>query len=103
MCTAENAIQKAVRIAGGQSKLARLCRTSQPRIWQCLNRNQRVPADLVLSIENATGGIVTRSELRPDLYPEASPTLNQMMPQISPADQSGNPSVDPSSTAQASP
>lgn len=101
MCTAETAIQKAVRIAGGQAKLARLCRTSQPRIWQCLNRNQRVPADLVLRIEFATDGAVTRTELRPDLYPEASPTLNQMMPQISTVDQSGKPSVHPSSTAQA--
>lgn len=97
MCAAETAIQKAVRIAGGQSNLARLCRTSQPRIWQCLNRNQRVPADLVLPIEFATAGAVTRTDLRPDLYPEASPTLNQMMPQISTADQSGKPSVNPSS------
>ena len=102
MCTAETAIQKAVRIAGGQAKLARLCRTSQPRIWQCLNRNQRVPADLVLRIEFATDGAVTRTELRPDLYPEASPTLNQMMPQISTGVQSGKPSVHPSSNAQAS-
>lgn len=65
----ESPIEKAVRLVDGQSALARLCNTSQPRIWQCLNRNQRVPADLVLPIEAATGGQVTRHELRPDLYP----------------------------------
>lgn len=65
----ETPIEKAVRVVGGQSELARRCKTSQPRIWQCLNRNQRVPADLVLLIESATEGEVTRHELRPDLYP----------------------------------
>lgn len=65
----ESPIERAVRLVDGQSELARRCKTSQPRIWQCLNRNQRVPADLVLPIEAATGGLVTRHELRPDLYP----------------------------------
>lgn len=65
----ETPIEKAVRIAGGQAELARRCNTSQPRIWQCINRNQRIPADLVLPIEKATGGEVSRHVLRPDLYP----------------------------------
>ena len=65
----ETPIKKAVRIAGGQAELARRCSTSQPRIWQCVHRNLRVPADLVLSIEKATGGEVSRHDLRPDLYP----------------------------------
>lgn len=65
----EAPIEKAVRIAGGQAALARRCETSQPRIWQCIHRNQRIPADLVLPIERATGGEVSRHELRPDLYP----------------------------------
>lgn len=62
-------IQKAVQIAGSQAELARRCGTSQPRIWQCINRNLRIPADLVLPIERATDGEVTRFEMRPDLYP----------------------------------
>jgi len=65
----ETPIEKAVRIAGGQAELARRCNTSQPRIWQCINRNQRIPADLVLPIEKATSGEVSRHVLRPDLYP----------------------------------
>ncbi len=69
MTEIETPIQKAVRIAGGQAELARRCETSQPRIWQCIHRNQRIPADLVLPIEKATAGEVSRHELRPDLYP----------------------------------
>lgn len=65
----ERPIERAVRLAGGQAELARLCKTSQPRIWQCLHRNLTVPAELVLPIERAVGGAVTRYELRPDLYP----------------------------------
>lgn len=69
----EKPFAKAVRIVGSQTELARLCRTSQPRIWQCLHRNKVVPAELVLIIESATGGKVSRHELRPDLYPEPIP------------------------------
>jgi len=29
----------------------------------------RVPAERVLAIENATDGVISRHELRPDLYP----------------------------------
>lgn len=66
---AERPIDKAIRLAGSQVELARRCNTSQPRIWQCANRNRRVPADLAIPIEKAVGGEVTRHELRPDLYP----------------------------------
>ncbi|WP_341477931.1 transcriptional regulator [Pseudomonas viridiflava] len=65
----ERPVETVVRLAGGQAKLARLCSTSQPRIWQCINRNQKVPADLVIPFEKAVDGRVTRHELRPDLYP----------------------------------
>lgn len=72
MTNNESPMQKAVRLAGGQAELARLCGTSQPRIWQCVNRNKRVPAELVLPIEAATDGAVSRFDLRPDLYPSES-------------------------------
>ena len=65
----ERPIDQVVRLAGGQAELARRCNTSQPRIWQCINRNQRVPADLVIPLEKAVMGEVTRHQLRPDLYP----------------------------------
>lgn len=37
-------------------------------------RVRGVPAHQVLAIESATG--VSRHDLRPDIYPESSPTLN---------------------------
>ncbi|MDN7144132.1 helix-turn-helix domain-containing protein [Pseudomonas sp. JQ170] len=66
----ERPVDAVVRLAGGQAELARRCNTSQPRIWQCVHRNQRVPADLVIPFEKAVGAQVTRHQLRPDLYPE---------------------------------
>lgn len=66
--TNTEALQKAIDRAGGQNQLAKICNTSQPRIWNWLNRDaQKVPAEYVLVIEKATG--VSRSDLRPDLYP----------------------------------
>ena len=38
-----------------------------------VNGNRRVPAERVIEIESATGGQVTRHELRPDLYPKEKP------------------------------
>ena len=69
MPSKERPIDQVVRLAGGQAELARRCNTSQPRIWQCINRNQRVPADLVIPFEMAVKGQVNRHQLRPDLYP----------------------------------
>ncbi|WP_288501529.1 YdaS family helix-turn-helix protein [uncultured Pseudomonas sp.] len=69
MPNTERPIDEVVRLAGGQAELARRCNTSQPRIWQCVHRNHKVPADLVIPFEKAVGGQVTRHQLRPDLYP----------------------------------
>jgi len=61
------ALDRAIGAAGGVRALARAVGVSQPAIsnWK------RVPADRVLSIEALTG--VPRTELRPDLYPDAAP------------------------------
>jgi TorA maturation chaperone TorD len=58
-------LQEAIRVAGGVSSLARMLGVAQPSIsiWT------RVPAERVLAVENATA--VSRSVLRPDLYPDA--------------------------------
>ena len=39
------------------------------------NGTRRIPAEQVLALESATGGRVTRYELRPDLYPTAESLL----------------------------
>lgn len=64
-----NAISRAAAIAGGQSALARkLGCTPQNVSRMCATG--KVPADRVASIVTAVDGLVTREELRPDLYAE---------------------------------
>jgi DNA-binding transcriptional regulator YdaS (Cro superfamily) len=64
--------------AVSQTELARRVGVSPGMVWQWLNGRRRIAAENVLSIEEATGGAVTRYELRPDLYP-----LNQSSPPAS--------------------
>jgi TorA maturation chaperone TorD len=66
-----NALATAVEIVGGQAQLARLLGVSQPNVWHWLHKAERVPGEYVLKIEAATGGRVSRHELRPDLYPRS--------------------------------
>ena len=60
-------LKEAIRIAGGQTALARLIGVQQGHIWNWLNRNKKVPASMVLKIEKAVG--VSKHDLRPDIYP----------------------------------
>lgn len=75
----ESPLQCAVRLAGGQSALAREAskhatngrKLTQRAIWKWLNRARGpVPTDIwVIPIEKAVQGRVTRHQLRADLYP----------------------------------
>src|SRR5689334_22187821 len=58
----DHGLQEAIRAAGGIGELARRLGISQPSVsnWD------RVPAERVLSVEQATG--IARGQLRPDLY-----------------------------------
>jgi DNA-binding transcriptional regulator YdaS (Cro superfamily) len=65
-----NALQKAISIAGSQSELARRINGSPSRAYPQLVQvwtKSRIPAKWVISVEKATG--VSRHELRPDIYP----------------------------------
>lgn len=77
------ALERAVQIAGSQAELARRVaefkknpRIRQAHVWNWLNRDKEVPADMVLAIEATTIDAQTgrprvlRHDLRPDLYPE---------------------------------
>ncbi|MEQ8226684.1 MAG: YdaS family helix-turn-helix protein [Rhodospirillales bacterium] len=73
--TPEKAFKKAVKIAGGQTAMARICSTperevTQGYIWWCLNESKKrhCPVELVLVVERETG--VSRHDLRPDIYGE---------------------------------
>lgn len=59
-------IEKAITAAGGLTALAGLINTT-PQVIQHW-RTRGIPAERVIALESATG--ITRSELRPDLYPE---------------------------------
>lgn len=70
MSTFRDLIQHAVDITGSQQKLAESAGCSQQHISYLLTTAKRVSAETALSIERATGGKVTRHELRPDLFPQ---------------------------------
>ncbi|WP_086110848.1 transcriptional regulator [Xenorhabdus vietnamensis] len=59
-------IKRAIEIAGSQASLARACGVTQPAVHRWLNGN-RVKADYVMAIVEATNGAVQAHELRPDL------------------------------------
>ncbi|GLR83639.1 molecular chaperone TorD family protein [Bradyrhizobium iriomotense] len=62
----DDGLDRAIDAAGGVARLARKIGISQPSVsnWS------KVPAQRVMAVEAATG--VSRNELRPDLYTEAS-------------------------------
>ena len=61
----DGALKRALKEAGGLSALAaRLGITPQ-----AVSQWRRVPAARVIAVEQATAGVVARSQLRPDLYP----------------------------------
>ncbi len=64
--TDKTAIEKAIEVLGTQRKLAEILGVSTQAISKW---HRRIPAERVLDIESATGGEVSRQELRPDLYP----------------------------------
>ncbi|EAW5735679.1 TPA: transcriptional regulator [Citrobacter freundii] len=63
----ENAIQKAVRLAGGQSALARAIGVTQGAVWKWLNNHQKISPQNAVAISMATNGEVKPYELRPDI------------------------------------
>ncbi len=61
---------RAIRIVGSQTRLGELLRppTSPNAVHNWIKRRQ-VPSSRVIDIERITRRDVTRSQLRPDLYP----------------------------------
>ena len=70
MATGIGALQAAIRgPLGTQAAVARIVGVSPQAVSEILRRGRRVPAEWCLALEQATGGAVTRHDLRPDLYP----------------------------------
>ncbi len=61
----DSALERAITEAGGTAALARTINVTP----QAISQWDRVPAERALAVEQATGGKVTRHELRPDIYP----------------------------------
>lgn len=61
-------IKKAIECVGSQAELAQLIGVSPQFVWQLANGSRPIPATLVRKIEAATGGAVTGSDLRPDIF-----------------------------------
>jgi DNA-binding transcriptional regulator YdaS (Cro superfamily) len=61
------ALERAVKIAGGQTALAEKIGKTQPQIAMWLKRRTVDPAACI-PIETAVGGEVTRYDLRPDVF-----------------------------------
>lgn len=53
-----------------QTKLAEILDVTPGMVWQWLNGHRKVDPKHAIPIEKATGGLVTRSEVRPDIYPK---------------------------------
>lgn len=64
----QEALQRAIDIAGGQSALARLLGKKQGHVWHWLHQVQRLSPEIAIAIERATEGKVSRGELRPDIF-----------------------------------
>ncbi len=60
--------QKIIAACGSQAELARRIGV-QPMTVTQWKRRKNIPADRVLAVEKATGGQVSRFEMRPDIYP----------------------------------
>lgn len=62
-------IRRALKLYGGsQTKLAEAMGCTQQQVWFLLERSKGVSAEMALAIDRATGGKVSREELRPDLF-----------------------------------
>lgn len=64
-------LQKAIDQMGSQVALARKLKISPQAVGQWVSGITRITAERAIQIERATGGAVTRAELRPDLFAEA--------------------------------
>ena len=93
------AMASVIKAVGSQTALAKILKCT-PQNVQRMCATGHVPPKHVLRIELASG--VSRGLLRPDLYPEAAPTMNEILRLNELIGQPGKPSVHPYSTEQAS-
>lgn len=57
-----------VKNNGGQTAVARRLGVSQGLVWQWINGKTRITPERAKDIEAKTDGVITRHDLRPDIY-----------------------------------
>ena len=62
-----SAFAQAVELAGGQTEFARAIGVTQQAVSKMLKKG-KLGADYLVLAERATGGRITRQQLRPDLF-----------------------------------
>lgn len=70
-----NAIERAINIAGNATRLANLLGVSVQAVCFWRDGRRGIPVEKCTAIERATGGAVTRRDLRPDDWHEIWPEL----------------------------
>lgn len=98
------AFADAIRIAGSQTAIAKICECTPGAISQLVVRGRPLSTRFVLKVEAATG--ISRHELRPDIYPlepasaPSSPAFGSSLPDgRNPACSSAGPDPVPADTA----
>ena len=81
--TPQDALRRAVEIAGSQAAFARLLGVSQPSVWKWLDKGKSLPAEHVHAVVAATG--IPKEELRPDLFGDLTVTTPAEIAPGSPA------------------
>tara|TARA_R110000751_G_scaffold262728_1_gene362020 strand:- start:5400 stop:5660 length:261 start_codon:yes stop_codon:yes gene_type:complete len=61
-----SAIEKAVSLIGGQTRLARLLGTQQTAVWNWVNRHSQAPAKYIPRISELTNGEISVNDLLAD-------------------------------------
>lgn len=62
-------VNRAVQLVGSQSRLAELIGRSQQQVSALCTRAPTISAEDALAIDRCTSGEVSKSDLRPDLWP----------------------------------
>lgn len=73
----QEALKSAIETVGSAAELARRVGVKP----QAVHQWRRVPAERVVAVEEATGGKVSRHELRPSLYRDSVPPKEEGKPQ----------------------
>lgn len=72
MSNFRNLIAKAIALRGSQRRLAVAANCSQQQISYLMTGASGISAEMALKIERATDGVISRHDLRPDIYGPAT-------------------------------